>query len=123
MSGVGHPIDNLPWVKPHATHWQLPDLKLDYWPTRFKWRHQGVTCVGHSHTDVLRYIGSLDTAGRAANMPPDEEKLARKAWWGYCEISGRLSLDILGNPNDPKEREATIGALRRALYEYETYPH
>lgn len=120
---MADPIDSLPWKKPHATHWQLPELKLDYWPTRFKWRHQGVTRVGHNHLAVLQYIASLNDKGRAPDMPMDEDKIGRKAWWGYTEISGRMSVYIMGNPNDPKERADTIKALRLALYEYETYPH
>lgn len=118
------PIEALPWVKRSEVHWQIPQLGLDYWPTRFKWRHKKVTHLGASHFDVLKYVSALNEHGEPTGRTPADPsmphdlKMSREAQWGYCCISGEAEIWIFGSPYNQKSREQVIRGLTIALNDY-----
>ncbi|MEM1088154.1 MAG: hypothetical protein AAGH90_10515 [Pseudomonadota bacterium] len=105
------------WTKHNANHWstKVAGKRLDYWPSKRKWRYDNVTHVGVSGKCVERFIEEQQGAAHC-----DEEIAAAKdAWWSWQCVDDDLRIYII-HPNHSKGSmsERVIKALRMAAARY-----
>ncbi|MEM7663801.1 MAG: hypothetical protein AAF292_16280 [Pseudomonadota bacterium] len=109
-------MPDISWHKFTQHHWKT-DLKdgtrLDYWPTKSKWKHAGQVRNG----DVYSYIEEYAKHGFTTS---EQDKVILSSHWGFEQIDGGVGVYVTHGPLTPSEAADTaIKALGLAIEYYQ----
>lgn len=101
------------WHKFTKWHWktELYGERLDYWPSKRKWRFNGQYETG----DVERFIAEYKP------LPDDDEEyeVEQSAFWSYCKVDNSVRVYVVHEGRSKAEAaKDVLKALRTATASY-----